>query len=338
MVDEAGILLYPGLNPKFLKKGGSMLVSNFMFPLFTALLPTIMAIVSAVSCGAQEARPSGAERRIKLKNLLQKEKYLMVPGVYDAVSARLVEKAGFPVVYIGSYSTAASQFGLPDDLMVGLPEMVEKARTVVNATSIPVLADGENGFNHAANIWRTVQAFEQAGASGIHIEDHEFGKHTDLPKVILPLPQMLGKISAAVDARQDPNFLIIARTDIISATGDSQEAIRRTNAFMEAGADLVFITEMPLDKLQEHRNQIAGKVMITHSGKAAIDEELAGANIVLYYDLSLSVAYQALKKALARLRETKDIRQLSDLLYNENEFTDFIGTPDFVRKVNKYLK
>ncbi len=315
-----------------------MKVSSFMSPLFIALFPTIIAIVLAVSCGAQEAKPSDTERRVKLKNLIQKEKYLMVPGVYDAVSARLVEKAGFPVVYIGSYSTAASQFGLPDDLMVGLSEMAEKARTVVNATSIPVIGDGENGFNHAANIWRTVQAFEQAGVSGIHIEDHEFGKHTDLPKVILPLQQMLGKIRAAVDARQDPNFLIIARTDIISVTGDSQEAVKRANAFMEAGADLVFITGMPLDKLKELRNQIEGKVMITHSGKSAMDEELAGANIVLYYDFSLSVAYQSVKKALARLRETKDIRQLSNLLYNENEFADFIGTPDFVRKVNKYLK
>jgi 2-methylisocitrate lyase-like PEP mutase family enzyme len=315
-----------------------MKISSFMFPLLIALFPAIVAIVSVVSCKAQEAKPTGGERRVILKNLIQKEKYFMVPGVYDAVSARLVEKAGFPVVYIGSYSTAASQFGLPDDLMVGLSEMAEKARTVVNATSIPVIGDGENGFNHAANIWRTVQAFEQAGVSGIHIEDHEFGKHTNLPKIILPLEQMLGKIRAAVDARQDPNFLIIARTDIISATGDSQEAVRRANAFMEAGADLVFITGMPLDKLKELRNQIKAKVMITHSGMPAMDEELAGANVVLYYDFSLSVAYQAVKKALARLKETKDIRQLSDLLYIENEFTDFIGSPDFVRKVNKYLK
>lgn len=315
-----------------------MKISSFMFPLLIALFPAIVAIVSVVTCKAQEAKPTGGKRRVILKNLIQKEKYLMVPGVYDAVSARLVEKAGFPVVYIGSYSTAASQFGLPDDLMVGLSEMAEKARTVVNATSIPVIGDGENGFNHAANIWRTVQAFEQAGVSGIHIEDHEFGKHTNLPKIILPLEQMLGKIRPAVDARQDPNFLIIARTDIISATGDSQEAVRRANAFMEAGADLVFITGMPLDKLKELRNQIKGKVMITHSGMPAKDEELAGANVVLYYDFSLSVAYQAVKKALARLKETKDIRQLSDLLYIENEFTDFIGSPDFVRKVNKYSK
>jgi 2-methylisocitrate lyase-like PEP mutase family enzyme len=312
-------------------------VSSFLIPLFSI----VIAIGLVIPCGAQEARKSAAERRVILKNLIQKEKYLMVPGVYDAVSARLVEQTGFPVVYIGSYATAASQYGLPDDGMVNLTQMVDKARTVVNATNIPVIGDGENGFTFAANIWTTVQAFEQAGVSAIHIEDHEFGKHTDLPKVILPMQQMVGKIRAAVAARQDPNFLIIARTDIMSATGNPGDAVKRANAYLDAGADMVFPTGMPFDKMKELRSQIKGKVMTTHSthrGKPATEEELAGINVVLYYDFALSVAYKAVKSALERLKTTKDISQLRDTLYNEAEFGIFIGTPLFVDKVNKFMK
>jgi 2-methylisocitrate lyase-like PEP mutase family enzyme len=315
-----------------------MKVSGFASSFLIALFSLVMTIGLVIPCGAQEARKSAAERRVILKNLIQKEKYLMVPGVYDAVSARLAEQAGFPVVYIGSYATAASQYGLPDDGMVNLTQMVDKARTVVNATNIPVIGDGENGFTFAANIWTTVQAFEQAGVSAIHIEDHEFGKHTDLPKVILPMEQMVGKIRAAVSARQDPNFLIIARTDIMSSTGNPDDAVKRANAYIEAGADMVFPTGVPLDKMKELRSQIKGKVMTTHSGRSAADEEMAGANVVLYYDFSLSVAYKAVKNALIRLRATKDISQLRDTLYNDAEFANFIGTPLFVEKVNKYMK
>ena len=315
-----------------------MKASSFASSFLVALFSLVMAIGLVIPCGAQEARKSASERRVILKNLIQKEKYLMVPGVYDAISARLVERAGFPVVYIGSYATAASQYGLPDDGMVNLTQMVDKARTVVNATNIPVIGDAENGFSFAANIWSTVQAFEQAGVSAIHIEDHEFGKHTDLPKVILPTEQMVGKIRAAVGARQDPNFLIIARTDIISATGNPEDAVKRANAYIDAGADMVFPTGMPLDKMKELRGQIKGKVMTTHSGRSAADEEMAGANVILYYDFSLSVAYKAVKNALTRLRATKDISQLRDALYNEAEFAEFIGTPLFVEKVNKYMK
>ena len=298
----------------------------------------IMSFAFTSLCFAQENKLSAAERRIKLKNLIASQNYIMVPGVYDAISARLVERAGFPVVYIGSYATAASEYGLPDDGMVNLTQMADKARTVVNATNLPVIGDGENGFSFAANIWRTVQAFEQAGVSAIHIEDHEFGKHTDLPKVILPLEQMLGKVRAAVAARQDPNFLIIARTDIMSLTGNPDDALKRVNAFLDAGADVVFPTGVPLDKMKQMRNQIKGKVMTTHSGKSAKEEELAGINIVLYYDFALSASYKAVGKALDRLKETKDISQMKDMLYDINEFADFIGTPLFVEKVNKYMK
>ncbi len=165
-------------------------------------------------------------------------------------------------------------------------------KKTVDAVSIPVIADAENGFNNAANIWRTVQAFEQAGVSGIHIEDHEFGKHADVPQILLPLDKMVAKIKAAVDAKTDPNFLIIARTDMIWALNNLEGAIERANAFTEAGADMVFLTGIRPDVLKEVRHRVKGKVMaIDSKGFSVADEEDANANIVLYYGFSILAAY-----------------------------------------------
>ena len=140
--------------------------------------------------------------------------------------------------YLGSYAISACRFGLGDIGLVTMTEMVQTAKTIVDATRlVPVICDAENGFNNAANIWRTVEEFEKAGVSGIHIEDHELGKHTNIPRVILPLDQMVQKVRAAVDAREDPNFIIIGRTDVARVSGDLDEIVRRANAFTDAGAD-----------------------------------------------------------------------------------------------------
>lgn len=278
-----------------------------------------------------------SRRRVALRTLLAEDKTLLIPGCFDCLSAKLVEAAGFPVAYIGSYATSASRLGLPDSGLVSLTEMVHHAESVVNCVGIPVIADAENGFNHAANIWQTVRAFEKAGVSGIHIEDHEFGKHTDVEPVLLPVEQMVQKIRAAVDAREDENFLIIARTDAFWAWKDADEVVRRLNAFAEAGADLVFPAGMPVQHLQPVRARIKGKVVITNRPGASIrDEQNAGANAVLYYGLSLHAAYHGIKGALSRLKETGDANSLTDVLANVEEFERFIGYPEFVEKARRY--
>src|ERR1700693_2197557 len=177
--------------------------------------------------------------RKKLRALLASGKTLVVPGAYDPMSAKLVERAGFPAVYIGSYATAAAGFGMPDVGFGTREEMAPHAKRIADAVNMPVIADGENGWNNAANIWRTVRSFEQAGVCGIHIEDHEFGKHAAVPQVLLSCDQMVQKIRAAPDARADSDFLIIARTDAAWAFNDVEDAIKRVNAFNDAGADLV---------------------------------------------------------------------------------------------------
>lgn len=281
--------------------------------------------------------PSAAERRIILKNLITNQNHITVPGVYDAISARVAEKAGFPVIYCGSYSTAASQFGLPDVYMVNWTEMADKVRTIVNATNIPVIADAENGFGPATNMWRVVQALEQAGASAIHIEDGEFGKHTDLPPTYASMGLTVGKIRAAVDARQDPNFLIIARVDVPNV----DEAVTRGNAYLDAGADVVFPTGCwtgkTLNEMKAVRNRFKGKVLTVGMGLSSAQEEFVGINIVLHYDLAIAAAYPAVKVAMERLKKTEDINALSDILSRVG-FSDFLGIPFFVQKYNEYMK
>jgi 2-methylisocitrate lyase-like PEP mutase family enzyme len=115
--------------------------------------------------------------RKTLRSMLGSAKTIVIAGAYDPISAMLVERAGFEAVYIGSYATAAAGFGMPDVGLVTMDEMAAYAKTIADAVDIPVIADGENGWNNAANIWRTIRSFEQAGVCGIHMEDHEFGKH-----------------------------------------------------------------------------------------------------------------------------------------------------------------
>src|SRR5947208_547219 len=178
--------------------------------------------------------------RQRLKTLLGTGKTLVALGASDALSAKVIEAHGFECVYIGSYATAASRFGLADTGALAVQELAEQARTIVNAVSLPVIADAEGGFHDAANLWRTVQAFEQAGVAAIHIEDHAFGKHAAVEQRLSPAEETAARIRAAVEAREDPDFLIIARSDAFWTHGDLDDTIRRLTLYAEAGADMVF--------------------------------------------------------------------------------------------------
>jgi methylisocitrate lyase len=276
------------------------------------------------------------KNRIAIKQRISSGETLIVPGAYDPVSAKLIEAADFSAAYVGSYATAAARLGLPDVGVVTLNDMVAHARAVVNAVDIPVLADAENGWNNAANVWRTIREFEDAGVSGIHIEDHEFGKHTSLPPKIAPLDVALNKLKAALAARTDPNFLIIARTDTIYLLNDVEEGIRRLNAFADAGADLVMPSGLDANKLREVRSRIKGKVVLTDSvGGSVDDERKAGANVVLYYGFALYAAYNGVKQALAEFKDTESADLIPAVRGHIPEFEEFIGYPEFMARANK---
>jgi methylisocitrate lyase len=276
------------------------------------------------------------EKRKALRDLIGAGKTLVVPGAYDALSAKLVERAGFPAVYIGSYATSAAAYGLPDVGLITMDEMVAHAKRVADAVAIPVIADAENGWNNAANIWRTVRAFEQAGVCAIHIEDHEFGKHADVPQVLLSTEEMVQKIRAAVEAREDENFLIIARTDAAWAFRDVEDAIARMNAFIEAGADLVMPVGISPVKLKGLRSRIQGKLVTTDTpGRSVADEEAAGVDVVLYYGLSLYAAYAGVSAALDSFKRTRDA-DAAHLRDGIAAFEGFMGYSEFAARAKKY--
>jgi 2-methylisocitrate lyase-like PEP mutase family enzyme len=231
----------------------------------------------------------------------------VAPGAADALSARLIEAHGYECVYIGSYATAASRFGTTDTGLLSLEALVEQARTIAAAVRIPVIADAEGFFD-------AVEAFEQAGVAAIHIEDHTgAGKHTDAPQDLHPMKETAARIRAAVAARKDPDFMIVARSDAFWVRRDLEDCIARLQLYADAGADMVFPTLVGPAELAEVRRRIAKPVMIVDMpGRSLADH--AGASVVLYYAFSITRQFSALRQALAAHELASDTQPLEDFL------------------------
>lgn len=179
----------------------------------------------------------------KMRALLRERKYVYTPGITHALHAMIVEKAGFEYIYMGGYDVSLTLFGLPDVGLVTATEMVENARHIARSVKIPVIADADTGYGNAINVVRTVRDFESAGVAGIHIEDQVAPKRCGhvAGKTLVSLDEAVGKIKAALDARRDPDFIIMARTDAIAVTGGGfDEAVRRGRAYARAGCDMLF--------------------------------------------------------------------------------------------------
>jgi len=183
-----------------------------------------------------------------LKKLILDKEILIMPAAYDAVSGMIVEQVGFKATTVSGHATSATMLGMPDLSLITLKEMVTHTRYICEAVDLPVLVDGDTGHGNVLNVMRTVKEFERAGAAGLFIEDQTFPKrcgHLE-GKQVIPTEEMVAKIKAAVDAREDPDFVIQARTDAL-ATHGIDEAIERANIYKEAGADLLFV-EAPTTK------------------------------------------------------------------------------------------
>ena len=247
----------------------------------------------------------------RLRGLFAEGKPIVAPGATDALSAKLIEAHGFDCVYIGSYATAASRFGIPDTGLLSLEALVEQARTIVQAVKLPVIADAEGGFHEAGEIWRTVQAFERAGVAAIHLEDHTgAGKHTSAPQTLHPMKEMGDRIGAAVAARKNPEFMIVARSDAFWVHRDLEDCIARLQLYAEAGADMVFPTLVGGRELAEVRRRVDKPLMIVDNP----GEQHEGAAIVLYYAFSITRQFAALQRALADGKLASDTQPLEDFL------------------------
>lgn len=177
----------------------------------------------------------------KLRAMLKQDGMVVAPGAYDCITARTIAQAGFSAVYMTGAGTAAT-LGYPDYGLVTMSEMADNAGRIAGCVDVPVIADADTGYGNELNTTRTVREYERRGVAGLHIEDQGFPKkcgHLD-NKVIVPLDEYLAKVRAAVAARRDPDFLVIARTDSRAVLG-LEEAIRRANAALAAGADMAFV-------------------------------------------------------------------------------------------------
>jgi len=264
-------------------------------------------------------------------------KALVIPGAYDAFSAMLVQAAGYPAVYVGSYATAAAGFGLPDVGVLTLDELARHARSVSGAVNVPVIADAEGGFFDPANIWRTVHAFEDAGVAAIHIEDHAGGKHTNLKQELIPLELMLQRLRAALDARRNPDFIIIARTDAIWATHNVDECVTRLKAFAQIGITHFFANGADPATLREIKKQVPGKYIVINLPSVRNRDEWDGAaDIVIDYAFCLLAVSKALQVALNQYKSSPDAIHSDALIEDFEAFEHRLGYTAFTERALHY--
>jgi 2-methylisocitrate lyase-like PEP mutase family enzyme len=237
---------------------------------------------------------------------------LVVPGCYDALSAKVLERAGFPAVYMTGYGTSLALLGLPDAGLATMSEMHLNARYIANAVAVPVIADADNGYGNAINVMRTVREYIQTGVAGIHIEDQAIPKRCGhvAGRRVIPIEEAVGKYRAAAAVRRDldPDFVLIARTDARGAHGGSlDEAIRRANAYLEAGADLAFV-EGPtsVDEIRRVCREVRGPVFYNQTGvspRLTLDQmKELGIAVTILPGATLRVALQAIWDFAAALR------------------------------------
>ena len=248
--------------------------------------------------------------RARLRSLVESGRTLLIPGATNALTGRLIEEAGFDAAYATGAGIANTFLGVPDIGILSLQEMALHAAAITNAIDIPLIVDADTGFGNAVNVWHTVRTLERAGASALQLEDQTFPKrcgHFD-GKSVVPAEEMAAKVRAAVEARSDPNLLIIARTDARS-TNSLEEACRRAAMYRAAGADILFV-EAPQseDEIRIIAREVEGpKVLnIVEGGKTpALSLERAaelGFSIVLYANLPLVVSMHAVSGFLAHLK------------------------------------
>lgn len=281
-----------------------------------------------------------------LKKLILEKEILIMPAAYDAVSGIIIEQVGFKATTVSGHATSATILGKPDLSLITLKEMVTHTRNICEAVDIPVLVDGDTGHGNVLNVIRTVKEFEKAGSAGLFIEDQTFPKrcgHLE-GKQVISTEEMVAKIKAAVDAREDPDFIIQARTDAL-ATHGIDEAIERANIYREAGADLLFV-EAPTTKeeiIRINKEVNAPTVAIQGEGAktpmtTAKELEKIGYSVVVYPGSALYAAAWAVKGVMKELMNTGTTKGYMDRMYSFPSFNELMGVEKLLEKEGYYLR
>lgn len=282
----------------------------------------------------------------RLRELLARPDALVIPGAYDALSARLIVQAGFPAVYMTGFGTSASVLGQPDVGLLTMSEMVSRAAALASvAGDVPLLADADTGYGNPLNVRRTMREYERAGVAGLHIEDQVWPKkcgHME-GKQVIAMEEMVQKVRAAVDARQDPDFVIIARTDANAVTG-LEDALRRGQAYREAGADVIFI-EAPrsMEELRAIGQAFRGMPLLfnwAESGKTPLlslsDIQTLGFTLVIFPVSLLFAATHAMLALLELLKTGETPAAYGERMVTFSQFTTQLGLPDIQALERRY--
>lgn len=283
------------------------------------------------------------EQSKNLSKLIKSGEFVIAPGAYDALTAKIIELKGFNAVYMTGFGTSAFQFGFPDRGLLTMTEMVQNANRIVNAINIPLIADADTGYGTVINVDRTVKEYEKAGVAAIHIEDQVWPKRCGhmLGKEVIDQNEMVSKLKAAVEARKNPDFLIIARTDAI-ATHGFDHALERAHLYAEAGADIIFVeapkTKNQLRKIPKLFNQ---KPLLINMGPRTPNlsvEELKeiGYAIAIFPGVCLAAAILACQEDLKLLKETGRQRDFKDVLQSFAELNEFLGVPYYNELEKKF--
>lgn len=280
----------------------------------------------------------------RINSILQDVGSIAFPGVYDTLSARIAERAGFPMAFVSGYSVAATSIGEPDMGLLTQTEMAERARNICRSVDIPIIVDADTGYGNPLNVYRTVEQLIAAGAAGCFLEDQLWPKKCGhmRGKQIVPRDDYIHKIRAARDASAGSDFFIVARTDAVAVEG-LDEAVARVETAREAGADASFI-EAPesLEQLAEigRRSPAPNVANMIEGGKTPVlaKEELAdlGFHLILYPLTGLFAAARAIEQMYRKLRDDNTTKGEEHQLMTFAEFNDLIGVDQKYAQAQNY--
>ena len=282
--------------------------------------------------------------RKKLKELVQARRGVIVPGAFNALSAKVIEDLGFEAIYVTGAGVTNMWFGMPDQGFMGLADIADHTARIRDAVNVPLLVDADTGFGNALNVIHTVRTLERAGADCIQLEDQVAPKRCGhfSGKEVISTEEAVNKIKAAVDARRDADLMIMARTDAAATLG-FEAAVERAQKFAEAGADILFVEAVTqaeevralpqrLPQPQLMNMVIGGRTPIFNAKQLG---EL-GYGIVLYANAALQGAVMGMQKALTVLRDEKEVQEASGLVTPFAERQRLVGKPEWDALEKRY--
>lgn len=285
------------------------------------------------------------KRLRSLRNKIEdKNEFLILPGVFDSLSARIVEKTGFDAMFQTGYGSSASLLGMPDFGFLNAGETIDNARRIVRSVNLPVIVDVDTGYGNPLTVWRTVNDLIAYGASGIFLEDQLWPKRCGhmSGKEVIPLQEFLPKLRAALDARTGHEFIIVARTDARAPLG-LDKAIERGNLYYKEGADVVFVeAPLSLEELKEIAKKIPAPLvanMIENGvtpNLSAHELKQMGYRIAVFPLSGLYGATYAMKKIFSSLKKTGSTQDCRDIMVNFGEFNELVELQRFMDMDHKY--